>query len=99
MPDIASIIISAIISLGLALAVLYLSQRAGLTDIQASVSGAQRTLVETLKHRLDAVEAENRRLENRVEYLENELTVALKELDRLRRYIIDHKVGPTDAGD
>ena len=99
MPDLASVILSALISLGLALAVLYLSQRAGLTDIQASVSGAQRTLVDTLNARVDVLEEENARLKEDVAYLKRENAHLRDEVDRLRRYIIDNKVGPSGAAD
>jgi predicted RNase H-like nuclease (RuvC/YqgF family) len=97
-PDLASVVAAAAISFGVALAVLYLSHRAGLTDIQASVSGAQRTLVETLKARVDNLEAENRRLKEDMDYLKRENEQLRVEVDRLRRYIIENKLGSADAG-
>jgi predicted RNase H-like nuclease (RuvC/YqgF family) len=93
MPDIASVLAAAGISFGISLAVLYISHRSGLTDIQAAVSGAQRTLVETLSARVEVLEDENRRLEEDIKYLKRENETLRAELDRLRRYIIENKLG------
>jgi hypothetical protein len=98
-PDGVTILVSASISFGLALAVLYLSRRAGLTDVQAAVSAERSALVETIKSRVSALEAENERLKTDMDYLKRENEQLRIEVDRLRRYIIDHRVGPTDAGD
>jgi len=89
MPDsLVSIVASASIALGVALATLFLARRAGLTDVQREVREERGALVDTLRGRIALVEEENGRLRSDVEYLKRENEQLRAEVQRLEQHIL-----------
>ena len=96
MPELLSIIVASVVSLGVALAVLGLSRKAGLSDVDKTLSTQRGALVATLTYRVEHLENENTRLTEDNEYLRHELEQLRIEVQRLERYIIKHRVGDSD---
>lgn len=98
MPDLISVVISAGAAFGVALATLWLANRAGLSNVTSAYRLESDALAQALRQRVEHLEAENKRLTDRVAYLENELATALRELERLRRYVIKHSLDGDQGG-
>jgi cell division protein FtsB len=98
MPDLPSILISAATAFAVALGLLYLAHRAGLTDIQREVDRETDRLATALRVRVETLETENERLKADVDYLKRENAELRTQLDRLRDYIILHKIEAPDIG-
>ena len=98
MPDSAiSILISAGIAFGIALGSVAVARRAGLSDVDAVMREQRGALVETLKTRVEHLEAENKRLSDDIEYLRRENEQLRIEVARLQRHIIQHDMEQPDG--
>lgn len=98
MPDLPSILISAATAFGVALGLLYLAHRAGLTDIQREVDRETDRLASALRVRVETLETENRRLQADIDYLKRENAELREKLERLRDYVVLHKIEAPDIG-
>ena len=91
MPDsLITVLVSAGVAFVLALGTLALSRRAGISDVDAVVREQRGALVETLKTRVEHLEAENQRLAGDIAYLRRENEQLRKEVARLQAHIIKH---------
>jgi len=97
MPELLSIIVASVVSLGVALAVLGLSRKAGLSGVDKTLSTQRGALVATLTGRLDLLENENEKLAEDNKSLRREVEQLRAEVRRLERYIVKNKVGDDDA--
>lgn len=78
MPDLATVILSAAVSFGVALGLLWLAHKAGLTDVQER-------LVAALKDRVQVLEDENTRKDGKIAQLEAEVAALERRYARLER--------------
>lgn len=90
MGELPGILISAVVSFAVALGLLFLAQRAGLTDVQER-------LVSNLKDRIVVLEAESKRkdiviaqLEGEIAALERRYARLEEEYERLRHVVENH---------
>jgi predicted nuclease with TOPRIM domain len=79
-----SIAIASAASFGAALGLLWLAQRAGLTDIQRDLRTEAALLAETLKDRVQLLEEENASLRAEVATLERRYARLEREYDKVR---------------
>jgi biopolymer transport protein ExbB/TolQ len=96
MSDLMSVIISALLAFGVALATLWLAKRAGLTDVQREVRLEGDRLVAQLKDRVALLEAERREDKGRIAELERENTELRRRVERLERAIADQVIYADD---
>lgn len=93
MGDFVSVIISAAISFGLALATIVLLSRSGYTDVQRELRLESDRLINKLKDRIALLEAERAEDKQRIEELERENVVLQHRVDRLETLIADKAMG------
>ena len=99
MPDLPSILVSAATAFAVALGLLYLAHKAGLTDIQREVDREIDRLTTALRLRVETLEGENELLKADVSYLKRENARLATEIDKLHKYILLHNIEVTpDAG-
>jgi predicted nuclease with TOPRIM domain len=98
MPDLPSVLISAATAFAVALGLLFLAHRAGLTDLQREVDRETDRLATALRVRVETLETENKRLQADIDYLKRENAELREQLQRLRDYIITHKIEAPDLG-
>ena len=97
MPDLPSILISAATAFAVALGLLYLAHRAGLTDIQREVDREIDRLTTALRLRVETLEGENELLKADVSYLKRENARLASEIDKLQKYILLHQIETPDG--
>jgi predicted nuclease with TOPRIM domain len=98
MPDLPSILISAATAFAVALGLLYLAHRAGLTDIQREVDRETDRLATALRQRVETLETENKQLKADIDYLKRENAELRDKLERLRDYVVLHNIEATPDG-
>ena len=96
--DIASVLASAATAFGVALGLLFLANRAGLTDLQREVKKETDRLATALRVRVETLESENKRLLADIDYLKRDNAELRVQLDKLRSYVILHKIEAVDVG-
>lgn len=87
--QLAGVLVPAAVAFLIALATLYVSRKAGLSDIDAAVDVQRGMLVSTLKTRVELLEQENARQKAEIERLERENDDLRRRVDRLERALAD----------